>query len=331
VWDLDNTLWHGILLESADVRLNAEAVGVLRQLDARGILLSVASKNDPALAQQKMIEFGISEYMLLPQIGWLPKSEGIKRLGAQLNIGLDTFAFVDDNPFELEEVSSALPMVMCIDARELSKLVAQGRFRGSGTEEAKRRRAMYREAIAREEYEQSFGDDFFAFLRSCEMRLCVLKYRSEYYDRLCELVQRTNQLNFSGHKYKPGEIEPILADDRLETWLLECSDKFGSYGVVGCGIISRIPGQVSVQDFMLSCRVQGKFIEQAFFDALLQGGEYCLRVNFRATGRNLPAKQVLETIGFQVDEQGCMVLNFPKSRLACDFIQLKRESLAKTH
>src|SRR5690349_6899548 len=136
------------------------------------------------------------------------------------------------------------------------------------------------------------------------MRLRMLRYQPEYYQRLCELVQRTNQLNFSGRKYKRGEIEPVLADNRLEKWLLESSDKFGSYGVVGCGIISRTPSEVYVQDLMLSCRVQGKFIEQAFFAALLEGDEHRLRVNFRPTGRNKPAEQVLEAIGFQTDERG---------------------------
>lgn len=320
VWDLDNTLWQGTLLEDEQVKPFPEAVDLLRRLDERGILASVASKNDHALAHAKLTEIGVAEYMLFPQINWLPKSEGIKTIAEKLNIGLDTFVFIDDNPFERDEVARALPMVTCIDARDIAKLADHPRFKGSQTAEAKNRRAMYQEAMVREQEEHKFGADFFGFLRSCAMELRILRFAPEHLDRVSELVQRTNQLNFSGRKYKREEVGPLLADERLEKWVLECSDRFGSYGIVGCGIVSRAPGEIRVEDFMLSCRVQGRFVEQAFFGALVDG-ERRLWVNFHETGRNTPALQVLEAIGFERCPDGAgMALDLTRHDLSCDFI-----------
>jgi len=157
--------------------------------------------------------------------------------------------FIDDSQFELDEVARALPSVACVNARDVEKLLHHPRLLGSTTAEAQRRRLMYREAMVREQQEHKFGDDFFGFLRSCQMKLHLIEYRFEYFDRVCELVQRTNQLNFSGRKYRREEIQLIFADERLEKWVLECSDKFGSYGVVGFGIVSRRDTEIRIEDF----------------------------------------------------------------------------------
>lgn len=323
IWDLDNTLWRGTLLEEDVVHPEAMPIELIRRLDERGILCSVASKNDYAQALAKLAEFGIADYMVFPQIGWQPKSESIKTIAEKLNIGLDTFVFVDDNPFELDEVRRALPMVTCIDARDIGTLADNPRLVGSTTAEAKRRRLMYREAMHRDEEEQKFSGNFFEFLRSCEMRLSIKKYNQAHFARVAELVQRTNQLNFSGHKYKREEVDPILSDPKLEKWVLECSDKFGSYGVVGFGLASRAGDQVGVQDFMLSCRVQGRFVEQAFFNALVANdpAKRWLSVNFHATSKNTPAQQVLAAIGFEAAEGVAgMRLDLSQRDISCDFI-----------
>ena len=331
VWDLDNTIWKGILLEDETVSPSRHAIETVHALDERGILLSVSSKNDYALAVEKMREFGIEEYMLFPQISWAPKSEGIRTIAEKLNIGLDTFMFIDDNQFELDEVARALPMVSCVNAKDFAKLVDHPRLQGSATAEAKRRRSMYREEMIREDEQHKFGDDFFAFLRSCKMTLQLTPYTGENFDRVCELVQRTNQLNFSGRKYKREEIDPILADGRLEKWVLECSDKFGSYGVVGFGIVSRGRQEVRIEDFMLSCRVQGRFVEQAFFNELVRRDVGVCRVwvNFHPTGRNLPAQQVLQAIGFEELPGGTgMALDPRNTKLDCDFIDIRCQRVA---
>ena len=122
VWDLDNTMWEGVLLEQEDVRLRPKLKELIRALDDRGILSSIASKNDHDSAWQRLEALGIAEYFLAPQINWHPKSENVKLIAKKLNIGLDSLAFVDDNPFELTEVGSAIPEVLCVNVLDVNEL-----------------------------------------------------------------------------------------------------------------------------------------------------------------------------------------------------------------
>jgi len=332
VWDLDNTLWDGILVEGDDVAARPEVIRLLRQLDERGILLSIASKNDHASAWQKLEQLGISEYFLCPQINWGPKSAGIQTIARRLNIGIDTFAFVDDNPFELDQVGRAVPEVVCIDAKDIASLFSDPRFKGSVTAEGSQRRQLYQEAMAREQASEEFGSNYTGFLASCGIVLDVAPYAPEYLDRVAELVQRTNQLNFSGHKYTRAELDKILATSHLEKYVLKCSDKYGIYGTVGFCIVEQGSGLVQIHDFMLSCRVQGKFIEQAFFHHLIEHhnpeGATRLWINFRDTARNKPARQVLESLGFHKCDAASDGLlegevHSSPDALRCDFIQVR--------
>jgi FkbH-like protein len=332
VWDLDNTLWQGILIEGDLVLPRPEVVQLLKKLDERGILLSIASKNDRASAWKKLEEFGLDEYFLYPQINWKPKSLNIQAIAERLNIGLDTFAFVDDNPFELDQVGRTIPEVTCVNAQDLSPLSSGPGFQGSSSADSRRRRQFYKEAIAREGAQEEFGTDYTGFLASCGIVLEVAPYSPEDMDRVAELVQRTNQLNFSGHKYTRSQLSEILANPQLEKYVLKSSDKYGSYGTVGFSIVERGIGIIQIRDFMLSCRVQGKFLEQAFFHHLIEHhnpeAATTLWVNFRETDRNKPAQQVLESLGFRkcnpaTDRLLEGVVHKSPDSLRCDFIQVR--------
>ncbi|NNM77241.1 HAD-IIIC family phosphatase [Sphingomonas sp. ID1715] len=306
VFDLDNTLWKGVLLEGA-VEIRQEVAELFRRLDERGILISISSKNaaDDAFAQLK--RFGLDDYLLHPQIGWDAKSEGLRKIAAALDIGIDTFIFVDDNPFERAEVSQTLPMVEVLPDTAISTLLDHPRLQGAVTPESKQRRQMYKEAAAREVAAQSF-DDFAAFLKSCDIRVTIRPDRPSDFDRIAELVQRTNQLNFSGRKYGRDEIAEILRDKDRERFVVEVSDKFGSYGTVGFCLANWSGDALVIEDFMLSCRVQGKFIEQALFWYLSEGAGHApvarVVVNFKRTDRNAAAHKVLTTLGFEPDGDG---------------------------
>ncbi|MCI0389010.1 MAG: HAD-IIIC family phosphatase [Acidobacteria bacterium] len=302
VWDLDNTLWDGVLIEDAEVKLKPEVVGLLRRFDERGILSSVASKNDHELAWERLERAGLGEYFLAPQINWLPKSQNIRHIAERLDIGLDTFAFVDDNPFELAEVARALPQVTTINAAEIAGTLDDPRFQGSASEDARQRRRYYQDAFRREEKREAFGANYLGFLADCEIQLEVRRYQPDDFERAAELAQRTNQLNFSGTKYTRQELAGLLEQDRFEKYLLDCSDRYGSYGAVGFSLVEHRTDEIRVEDLMLSCRAQGRFIEQAFFHYLQErhspGRANRLWVNFRATPRNTPAQQVLEALHF---------------------------------
>jgi FkbH-like protein len=331
VWDLDNTLWNGVLIEGDAVTVKPEVLQLLKYLDDRGILMSIASKNDHAFAWEKLKQLGITEYFLYPQINWMPKSASLSTIAERLNIGLDTFAFIDDNPFELDQVGGALPDVVCVNTKDISALFEDPRFRGSTSAESRRRRRFYQEAIAREDAQQEAGSNYIGFLSSCGIVLEIAPYSPEDSERVAELVQRTNQLNFSGHKYTRVELDDVLADTQLEKYVLKSSDNYGSYGTVGFSIVEQRAGSIHVRDFMLSCRVQGKFIEQAFFHHLVEHhnpqGTNSLWVNFHATPRNKPAQQVLQSLGFEQHQsaEGRLfegVLHSAADSLRCDFIEV---------
>ncbi len=328
VWDLDNTMWNGILLENEAVLLRPKVLELLRFFDERGVLLSIASKNDEASAWARLEELGIADFFLYPQINWMPKSENIRIIAEQLNIGLDTFAFIDDNPFELEEVSQAVQGVTCVNAADIDLLFSNPRYQGATSGDARQRSQFYREEFVRKKSATKFGSDYLGFLAACEIKLYVDAYTDEDFDRVSELVQRTNQLNFSGRKYQRSEILPILADHEVEKYVLRCTDNYGSYGTVGFSIVRPVEHELRVEDFMLSCRVQGRFIEQAFFSYLVNIHDIrklrSLWVNFSPTGRNVPAQQVLESLNFvPCSPENGLRVDLHSCKLDCDFISVQ--------
>lgn len=323
VFDLDNTLWKGILLEGA-VELRSEVAELFRRLDERGILISIASKNAADDAHAQLKGFGLDDYLLHPQIGWDQKSEGLRRIAAALDIGIDTFIFVDDNPFERAEVEQVLPIVEVLPETAIPSLLDHPRLQGAVTPESKARRQMYREAATREVAAQSF-DDYAAFLKSCGIRVGIRPDRPSDFDRIAELVQRTNQLNFSGRKYGRDEIAEILRDPARERFVVDVTDKFGSYGTVGFCLASWAGDTLTIEDFMLSCRVQGKFIEQALFWYLSEGAGHPpvdhVVVNFKRTDRNAAAHKVLTTLGFE-EVDGAYARDIAPSQFRVDFLSV---------
>jgi FkbH-like protein len=328
VWDLDNTLWQGVLLENDAVAPHPAAVRLLRLLDERGIVNTIASKNDHQHAWAKLEQLGLAELFVYPRINWAPKSENVKKIAAQLNIGLDAIAFVDDNPFELEQVRQTVPGVLCLAADCIDALGDDPRFAGGQTAESRQRRRFYQAAMVREEKQAAFGDDYLGFLKSCNLILDISDFVPDDLDRVAELIQRTNQLNFSGRKYARAEAEQMLAAPDAEKYVLKCEDRFGSYGTVGFGLVRRSEGIIFVQEFMLSCRVQAKCVEQAFFQFLTEvdgtAGGRRLLVRFRQTERNTPARQLLDSLGFRPDaEANAMVLPLPCERLKPDVVTVR--------
>ena len=340
VWDLDNTLWDGVLVEGDQVRLRPGIPQLLKYLDERGILLSIASKNDHQSAWEALTRLGVADYFLYPQIDWNPKSSKISAIARQLNIGLDTFAFIDDNPFELDEIASTLPGVTRIRAEDALGLINDPRFLGEATEESRQRRVLYKDQIVREKAQGDFASDYLSFLASCEIKLELSGYSDADRERVADLVQRTNQLNFSGRKYSRVELEEILANPELEKYVLRCQDKYGAYGIIGFAIVRPTPSSLQILDFMLSCRVQRKGIELAFFSHLLTHhnpyGAGSTWINFQQTERNIPARGVLESLGFQSQTpqapgSGAGMVADASITIACDFIDIRCTAASSSH
>ncbi len=306
IWDLDNTLWDGILVEDGpgNLRLKLGIVDVIKELDHRGILHSIASKNNREEALKLLRDFHIDEYFLYPQISWDPKSEAIKAIARRLNIAIDTLLFVDDSDFELQQVQAICPEVRVLKGDQYHKLPERKDCTAPVTAEAATRRGMYQVETKRQEIAEGFGKDYMAFLKHCDIRLNIRDLADRNFDRVHELTQRTNQMNFSGNHYDRGILKKIQTTPHLDTYVLDCEDRFGSYGVVGFCIVDRQEPRMT--DLMFSCRIQSKRVEHAFLTFLLRkyitetGKDFF--ANYRKTERNAPSGRVFADLGFRESE-----------------------------
>jgi FkbH-like protein len=301
VWDLDNTMWNGVLVEDGpeNLVLKSEIHTIIEALDRRGILHSIASKNNYEEAMAILAQHGLAEFFLYPQISWAPKSEALKTIARRLNIGMDSILFVDDQEFERMQVSSSCPGVKTLDANLYGTLPERKECQVSVTAESVTRRIMYQVEQERQGVQEDFKDDYKAFLRHCQIRLTVTSLNEENLERVHELTQRTNQMNFSGNRYDRVVLRDIVRTDCLDTYVLECDDRFGRYGIVGFGIVDRREPRMT--DLMFSCRIQSKRVEHAFLrsiiDKYIHLTDTDFHANYRKTPRNAPSGQVFEDLG----------------------------------
>ena len=304
VWDLDGTIWDGILIESdnpeKDLNIQPRVLATIRELDRRGILQSVASKNDREPAEKVLKELGLWDYFLYPQISWDPKSGAMKEIANSLNIGIDSLALVDDSVFERKEVESVWPQVRTYDCNNIEDLIVRPEFDVEITEEAAGRRLMYKTEEKRKAVSASYSRDSIAFLRDCNLRAELFTpEKPEEIDRCYELIARTNQLNMSGIKYTRTEFDQLLQRTDRKSFAVSCRDRFGSYGIVGFGQYSLADGKIVFHEYAMSCRVAEKYLESALFDTILkkEGMEEGL-FKMSITAKNALLRRTLDKIGF---------------------------------
>ncbi len=305
VWDLDGTLWPGVQAEGAAPLPQAAWLALMDQLTARGIVQSIASRNDPAAGVRLLAHPALVGRFVAPQIGWEPKDVALRRIAAALNIGLDTLAFVDDSPFERAAVGAVLPEVRLLSPADLPGLADRPEFVGGpGTAEAAARTQLYQQEAARRAAERDFAGDRLRFLQSCEMVLTLRPATAADLPRLTELVARTNQLNSTGYRYAPAELAARVADPAA--WLVPVArlhDRFGDYGLIGAALVDRRDlGAWGVELLMLSCRVEGRGIPAALLRRLLEltgaAGVPALTALYRANPQNRQMALLLRQLGF---------------------------------
>ena len=304
VWDLDNTVWDGTLAEDgvAALKIRPQVIEMMHKLDARGIINSVASKNDLETGLAALEHFGLQDMVLYPQIGWHPKSKSIQTIADSIGIGLNTFVFLDDQSFERAEVREHLAEVECLDANEAAHLLERSRFDVPATPEAASRRLKYKDEEKRVATFLESGQQYISFLEGCEIKLKLLPLTDERLTRAYELSQRTNQLNFSGRRYEVDELKSMQKQpDKYEITLMQCTDRFGDYGVIGLAVLDLSAS--TLESFMMSCRVKGKMVEHAFYahalNHLQRLGKDQLSVTYKKTERNHASVQILDDLGFE--------------------------------
>ena len=321
VWDLDGTLWSGTLLEGS-VSLRPEAKEVIQELDRRGILQSVASKNYHDQAMAQLEAFGLAEFLLCPQINWQAKSRSLQQIAQDLNIALNACAFVDDQPFERAEVAFEHPDVLGIDAEApLRALLEHPRLKPAFmTSERAQRRIMYQQDFARQTAEETYGGTAEEFLASLEMDLRISEAEPEDLTRVEELIERTSQLNSTGYVYAYEELRAFCHSPTHTLLVAELWDKFGWYGKIGLALIERRETSWVLKLLIVSCRVMTRGIGTTLLGEILRQAHAAgckLQAEFAPTERNRIMMVTYRFAGFREvgRSDGLIILEHALDRL----------------
>jgi FkbH-like protein len=306
VLDCDNTLWSGVVGEDGvegisfpRAMLDLQRFAVDAQ--ANGTLVCLASKNteqDVLEVFEKRPEMVLkTEHIVAHRINWKSKSENIASLAGELNLGLDSFVFIDDNPVECAQVRAALPQVVTLQLPESEIAQFLARLwvfdKVSVTAEDTRRTTMYRENAARQSLEAS-ATDIGDFIASLGLVVDIAPPAENEWPRVAQLTQRTNQFNFTTLRRTESEMRAAASEASSLVLRVNVRDRFGEYGLVGLVVAKTEGGRLLVDTLLLSCRVLGRGVEHAMLRRL---GEIAaarklshVELPVIATAKNEPAR-----------------------------------------
>ena len=320
ILDLDNTLWGGVLGEEGinGIQIGGDYPGkaflyfqeALSALSKEGIILSVCSKNNEedvfeAWEQNPFMVLRKKDFVAI-RINWNDKASNIVELSKELNIGLDSMVFIDDNPAERELVKQTLPMVAVPDFPKQAYMLPQFFMQlvreyfevYEITGEDKKKTEQYK-ANAERTREQAKFLNFEDFLRSLEIKIELQKVDSFNISRIAQMTQKTNQFNLTTQRYSEADVRQLL-DNQWKIYCIRVSDKFGDNGITGAVFIT----DNSIENILLSCRILGKGIETAFikfvFKLLVEDGVSALEAKFIPTLKNRQVADFYDRLGFSV-------------------------------
>lgn len=307
VWDLDDTLWDGVVLEGDDPPPFATAVETLNTLDQRGILHAVASRGEPRVATGHLAKQGLDHMFSAAEVNWGAKSESVRRVAETMNIGLDTIAFVDNDPLERAEVGIALPMVRCYPASSVGRLPGLPDFQPPFvTEESRLRRKMYRVESERKVAEQEHAGPSTEFLESLELEMTVRRATEEDLARAHELTVRTHQLNTTGLTVDMDGLRRLCDSPTHEVLVAGLRDRFGPYGTIGLALNEIRPDRNVLKLLLMSCRVMSRNVGTVLLGHLvgraLSAGRAAM-AEFVPTDVNKIMLVTLRFAGFEVAER----------------------------
>ena len=339
VLDLDNTLWGGVLGEDGidGIKIGGDYPGkaflffqkALVELSKNGIILTICSKNNerdvmelwkdnPFMALKK-------EDIAAYRINWNNKADNIVALSKELNIGLDSMVFIDDNPTERELIRQALPMVETpefpkepYELPAFFKILLDSYFRVySVTNEDKKKTEQYKANAARAK-ERSHFTDMASFLRSLQMKLRIEPLNDFNLPRIAQMTQKTNQFNLTTKRYTDADIMN-LHQEGCKIWCISVEDKFGDNGITGLIIVK---GN-TIDELLLSCRILGKGIEFAFVKTILKAlrdaGANEIYAEYIPTAKNSQVSDFYDRCGFMLIDESNQVkkykINLSEARL----------------
>lgn len=316
VWDLDGTIWRDVAVElppGARPRVRPEALRAVRLLAERGIVHSLASRTDPAVAGLVEADPDLAGRFVAPQLGWGHKSDAIGRVAGELGIDPAALAFVDDDPFERAEVAAMRPEVLVLSPAELYERLDTPRFRPPVvTPDGRARIERYRHEQRRRSAEAGYPGDRAEFLRGCRMRLAVGPAGAGDLDRLAELVARTHRFNSTGATWGRQRLAALAADPGWFVPVARLADRFGDYGLVGAGLLERAGAAPRLHLFTVSCRAVGRgapggFLRWILARARAEGAQRLL-MDVRPHAANLELRVLLRVGGFRAatDQPGLL-------------------------
>ncbi len=322
VLDLDNTLWGGVVgdqglegIELGDTSPRGEAFkafqGYILTLQQRGVLLAVCSKNDHARAFEPFEKH--PEMVLRPEhvvsfkANWQPKSENLRQIAAELNLGLDSLVFVDDNPAEIEIVRQFVPEVKTIllgedPAAYVAQLKDCRYFEPKAiTAEDIERTGQYR-SEARRQADLAQATDMGAYLQSLEMRATISEFTATDVPRIVQLINKSNQFNLTTRRRTEGDVQALSRDPQACSFTLRLEDKFGDHGLVVV-VIGRIDGRrFDIDTWLMSCRVLLRGAEEETLNEIMRlaAARGCTSVRglYLQTAKNGMVRELLPKMGF---------------------------------
>ncbi len=328
VMDLDNTIWGGVIGDDGLDHIEIGELGRghvftnlqrwLKQLREYGVILAVCSKNDEKTAREP---FEKHEEMILRLsdisifvANWNDKASNIKMIQQSLNIGMDSMAFLDDNPFERNLVRNKIPEIEVPELPEdpalyLSFLQKCNYFNAlSYAGESADRTKQYQAEFERKKLEQTF-DSIDDYLKSLDMVGQMRHFESSKYARIAELTQRSNQFNLRTVRYTEGDIRRIAEDEKYLPLYFTLKDKFGDHGLVSVVILEKVSDQeVFIDTWLMSCRVLKRGMEEFVVNGIIKtaaaSGYIKISAEYLPTPKNGMVRDIYRKMGFQETEAG---------------------------
>jgi FkbH-like protein len=322
VLDLDNTLWGGVVaddglegIELGDTSPRGEAFKAFQKyiasLKQRGVLLAVCSKNDLDKAQepfQKHPEMVLRlDDIVSFKANWEPKSENIRAMAPELNLGLDSFVFVDDNPAEIEIVRQFVPEVTTIllgpDPSDYVAQLADCRLfePRSITSEDTERTNQYRSDAQRKNLEASVTD-MDAYLTSLEMESTISEFVPVDVPRLSQLINKSNQFNLTTRRRSEAEVSAVMNDKNFAGFSVRLKDRFGDHGLISIVIGEKVGDTLRIDTWLMSCRVLKRGVEEEVLNELVRLAKWknCTRLEgiFLPTPKNEMVRDFYGKMGF---------------------------------
>jgi FkbH-like protein len=323
VLDCDNVLWGGIVGEDglAGIKLGKTYPGSayyefqqeILNLYHRGVVLALCSKNNEEdvweVFQQHPDMLLRKEHLAAAQLNWRDKVTNLRQIAADLNLGLESFVFVDDSPYEAGQVCQYLPEVEVIQlpqdrAVEYREILAAGGWFDTLTlsEEDRQRGAMYRAEAARKDLQMQ-SQDLASYYTSLEMVLEVRFADPFSIPRIAQLTQKTNQFTLTTRRYSDAQIQELSQSDSADVIHVQLKDRFGESGLTGVCILRFEGNRALIDSFLLSCRVLGRGVEDAFLAQCMKWAKRkgCTSAvgEYRPTAKNGQVKDFYSKQGFK--------------------------------